>query len=579
MPPRRSAGPLQQLCAARLGRQVVQLLLGIERAAVELQRRHNAGQQVETAVARLTERYNGLVRHLAACPAQLLHQITEAVLQVYNKHFEGLDKGLGVWVLTKGVTAREFYEATLPTNTIDFDMKPSKVHQIDIPILVSVLRVVTQPRLTKLCFNQLTRLGAVSENVLTEFKAFLSSSLPALPNLRSLTLSSHNSTNSLPQCSNDHLQLVGAHCPELEFLDVSFNKAINGEGLKSLAPDLETGRPGCVKLKKLYLFDCGVFEKEVARLVPSLPVLTYLGYKETGKVLKTIHKDIQTDQQPFRELNLTHVDNLGSKARRLIASALRCKKPVALAIAVLCPRVQNLKLRVCDDDVANLSCLSRLETVEFVYHVGSIGSPGPHTAAFLGVRGAGLSSVALICNTMTMTMLTSVAECCPGLTQLWSRSNHLMAPHEEESANRTHTYLTNLKILYLRVGEGELSVSSIPEYVLPFLLRNARGLRELILAVRSSLVNDCYVHRLVMQCQLFSLQKVLLVVPGLNSLPGILKLRIHTVHSLMHLCPDLRKLGNILSWDVTPEEVAEVEQIVTEMNYDLEIVNRKMTIR
>ena len=71
----------------------------------------------------------------------------------------------------------------------------------------------------------------------------------------------------------------------------------------------------------------------------------------------------------------------------------------------------------------------------------------------------------------------------------------------------------------------------------------------------------------------------MIVVPGLNSLPGILKLKINTVHALMHLCPNLRKLGNLLSWDVDKVDVMEVEQIISEMNYDLEIVNKKMTMR
>ena len=106
--------------------------------------------------------------------------------------------------------------------------------------------------------------------------------------------------------------------------------------------------------RKLFIFDCGIFEKEVAKVVSQLHELTYLGYKETGKVVKTLHKGCEGGAAGFRELLLTHVDNTGSKTRRLIASALRCKKPVSLAISELCPTVRNVKLRVCDDDVQNL---------------------------------------------------------------------------------------------------------------------------------------------------------------------------------------------------------------------------------
>ncbi len=44
-------------------------------------------------------------------------------------------------------------------------------------------------------------------------------------------------------------------------------------------PDAAAGRPGCVLLEKLLIFDTGIFEKEVAGVLPHLPHLTYLGYK------------------------------------------------------------------------------------------------------------------------------------------------------------------------------------------------------------------------------------------------------------------------------------------------------------
>ena len=432
------------------------------------------------------------------------------------------------------------------------------------------------PNLTILNFKQLSSLLTVSDNVFGDFNTFLSAALVKVPKLRSLTLCSPHSSNSLPQCTNAHLELLGKHCSLLEFLDVSFNKQITGDGIKHLAPNSDKNHPGCVHLKKLFIFDCGVFEKELAKVILNFPDLVHLGYKETGKVLKTLMK---TDSEKLRTLKLTHVDNLGSKARRLIASAMRCKKPVVEAIYNLCPDVENIKLRVSDDDVSHLTCLTRVHTVELIYHVGNIGSPGPHTQTFLTVRGSALSSVAIICNTMSMSMLVTIAENCPGLTALWSRSNHLMAPYDEDLARKPHSYLINLKTLYFRVGEGELSVTSIPEYVLFYLLKNATGLRELIVAIRSNMINDNYVQRLITHCQMDKLEKILFVVPGLNSLPGILKLTINTVHAMMHLCPDLRKLGNILSWDVTMEDVVEVESIVMDMKYDLEIVNRKMTMR
>merc|ERR1712029_1146387 len=112
-----------------------------------------------------------------------------------------------------------------------------------------------------------------------------------------------------------------------------------------------------------------------------------------------------------------------------------------------------------------------------------------------------------------------------------------------------------------------------------YLLKNAAGLRELIVAIRSNMISDNYVQRLITNCQLGNLEKILFVVPGLNSLPGILKLTINTVHAIMHLCPNLRKLGNILSWDVSVEEMVEAESIVMDMKLILRLSTEKMTMR
>ena len=136
--------------------------------------------------------------------------------------------------------------------------------------------------------------------------------------------------------------------------------------------------------------------------------------------------------------------------------------------------------------------MEKLEALELVYHVGSLGSPGPGTAALLQARGSLLTSLAIKCNSLTMAMLVTIAESCPGLAQLWARCNHLTAPWEvEEAVRRPHAHLTNLHTLYFRVGENELAVTSVPSYVLQYLLRNTGPrLRELIIAMRSSVITD-----------------------------------------------------------------------------------------
>ena len=430
---------------------------------------------------------------LRGVPAALQEAINETSFEVYRERYEQVSQGLRVWVLTRGIAAPELYarlQATPDPNTFSWTSAPVVEEQVNIPKLCSLLKIMLIPSLTVLSFKQLSLLSSVSQNVFDEFKRFLSLALLHLPSLKSLTLCSHNSRNSLPQCDNEHLKLLGLHCPELQYLDISFNKGVTGEGVRALVPSESVS--GCPNLTKLLIFDCAVFEKEVAKVLPQFNQLEYLGYKETGKALKSIHRAVEDGNLIFAPLLLTHVDNLGSKARRLIASTLRCKKPVALAISLLCPGVRNLKLRVADDDCAHLAGLEKLEALELVYHVGSLGSPGPGTAALLQARGSLLTSLAIKCNSLTMAMLVTIAESCPGLAQLWARCNHLTAPWEvEEAVRRPHAHLTNLHTLYFRVGENELAVTSVPSYVLQYLLRNTGPrLRELIIAMRSSVITD-----------------------------------------------------------------------------------------
>jgi len=582
MPPRKNPSNLQSICTCTLGAKIIDLLLWIEKEDIynlkglQYSESLSDSDKLQNDYLALVEYirfipgvdYLALAEYIRFIPGILMEKVINSCLDIYKERFEKLEKGLRMGVLTKGAAAREDDKYFIPTKNINY-----------VPTLTSVLDIMIQPNLLTLNLKKLSQLSSVSENVSSDFTSFLSTAMIKLPNLRSLTLSSHNSVNLLPHCTNEHLELIGRYCPELVFLDVSFNQNITGEGLRCLVPNEEKLQPGCVKLEKLYMFDCGVYNKDVAKVVCKFPYLTYLGYKETGKMLKTLFKSMENGEVEFQELKLTHVDNLGSKTRRLIAAALRCKRPVALAIKVLCPKVQNLKLRVVDDDIANLCSLSDIETVEFLYNNSR--SPGQQTQRFFSVRGNQLTSIALICNTMSMVILSCIAENCANLKQLWSKSNELMAPYDEEdTVTEQHSYLKKLNVLYLSVGSGEFPTYTLT-YVLPYVLRNAKGLTELVLAVRSLAIDDHYVQRLILDCELFQLETVMIVVPGLNSHRhrGILRLGVNTIHSLMDLCPNLRKLGNLLSWCVDKADVLEVEQIISEMNYDLELVNKKMTMR
>ena len=83
----------------------------------------------------------------------------------------------------------------------------------------------------------------------------------------------------------------------------------------------------------------------------------------------------------------------------------------------------------------------------------------------------------------------------------------------------------------------------------PWLLTCFLCTQELILAVRSSTICDSYVCNILLPaCRPHQLEKVMIVVPGLNSLPGILNLTATTLERILSACPNLKKIGNLLSW-------------------------------
>eukprot|EP00088_Acartia_fossae_P064964 TRINITY_DN7_c0_g1_i1.p1 TRINITY_DN7_c0_g1~~TRINITY_DN7_c0_g1_i1.p1 ORF type:complete len:610 (+),score=121.82 TRINITY_DN7_c0_g1_i1:53-1882(+) len=399
--------------------------------------------------------------------------------------------------------------------------------------------------------------------------------LPKMINLKELNLANQNYQTRLPQVTNDHMMLIGMHCRGLEVLDVSFHKTISKEGLIYLGDTKDPNvRSGCFNLKKLLIFDTCCFEKDVAKLVFQLPDLEFLGYKETGKVIKTLDKNMYSQRT-----KLTHVDNRGSKARRLDYSALRCKRVMITAMVNLCPDVTNLKLRVADDDVSGLARLEKVTSVELVFHTGTITTPGPATQIFLQARGAYLDSLAITCQNMTQLMLKSIAENCTNLKMLWFRSNHFAPSATQENLPLDHSYLTKLHTLYLRIGNNELyMVQNFPQDVLPFLIKNA-PLQELILAIRSSVINDTYILDLLKKPNLAGLEKFLVVIPGMNSIMSTISLTDKTLNFILNNLRSLKKVGNLLSWSLPQEYRSEIDQKIREKKLEIEVVNKKMTMR
>ena len=97
---------------------------------------------------------------------------------------------------------------------------------------------------------------------------------------------------------------------------------------------------GCPELTQLWIFDCGLKDKDVTELVMGYPDLEYLGYKETGKVVKHLHA------AKGSLLKLTHLNSLGTRSRKLIPQGLRFKSSLIAKAITVCPNVENLKVRL-----------------------------------------------------------------------------------------------------------------------------------------------------------------------------------------------------------------------------------------
>lgn len=499
------------------------------------------------------------------------------------------------------ICGNDFTQEQLEEMTDDPLMKQlmSKLREVAnnrTPKLANALQIFCRKSSIHVDVTDLMKLGTLSPATFTHFHQILNYLIPKMENLQNLNLSNVNNKTCLPQINNQHIQLIGQHCTNLEILNISYHKNITRDGILYLGKkdvtnestesaeeqqefktgdcDNQAATSGCYKLQELFIFDTGVFEKDVAKLVGQLPELRYLGYKETGKVIKTLNKS-----ELASKLKLTHVDNRGSKARRMDYSSLRCKKAMLEAVLNLCPDVVNLKLRVADDDVEGLAQLVNVVSLELVYHVGSVQTPGLGTQRFLQARGRYLTSLAILCQNLTAVNIKCIAENCVNMEQLWLRSNHYM-PTSQDDFDVNHNFLQHLHTLYIRIGSNELYVvQNLPPGLIPYLIRNG-PLRELIVGIRSNQINNTLMCNMLCRPNLAEIEKILIMIPGTNSIQGTLtNLTEFSVDFILNNCRYINKLGNLLSWNLKDEYKIELYEKIKEQRWNLQVIDRKMTLR
>ncbi len=464
----------------------------------------------------------------------------------------------------------------------DFAKEYSRRQQLfvqSLPCPRRLLRVLEIANARSLLLSPLTSIGVVEAEAVKLFKDGLRLSLVGMSqrlvridlSLKSNSMAQRESRH-LPAVDDKILEVIGRMCRQLEELNVSYTN-ISIQGLECLVP---IGDYGCPELTKLHVFECRLGHRELAALLLRLDQLTFLGYKETGRVVKYIHESLA----PGRTLRLTHLNNQGSKSSKLVASGLRCRRPMTEALAAVLPDLCNLKVRVTDSDVRHLIALENLQKLELLYYLSTPANcAGPHTASFLCVRGDTLTSLAIINASSTLHALYTIARCCPNLEQLWNRCNMFTCNDIsviDEAGD--HNYLTKLTVLYFRVGENNLAMSHVAPFVLRFLLKNASRLRELILPMRApSLLTNDNMAALLVECNLTRLEKLMILLPGVNDVSGALPLTTTFLDFVLGFCPVLKKLGNLMTWRVSKEDFL-ATQAVTRGLHDLELIFRVMMI-
>ncbi|KAJ1531989.1 hypothetical protein ONE63_000625 [Megalurothrips usitatus] len=428
---------------------------------------------------------------------------------------------------------------------------------------------------TTVDFSPLVRLDNKSSVDHLSFCRRLCGALPRLGQLTRLTLSTHGQRTAYPACSDAVLVEVARCCPELRFLDVGFNRGVSATGLNALCG-------GCPLIEELLVNDCVLPASVLVALLQRLPRLRVLGHQEVGTAVRLLW----TGQTPT--LRLVQVSNLGEASVHRSRPAdephrLRCSVALIRVLRALCPDLEELRVRVLDADVPHLAALRGLHTLELRYHAAARPSSlAAHTVKYLSLHGARLTALTVYSGSLSTRHAALIGQHCPNLTLLWLRCNQLVFSEEggEEPSGRPAAQpFQRLESLSVRVGFDQTSVSRFPDAFLCGLVRHARALQKLYVAVNSPDVTDAWLARVLDACACESLRTLFVLLPQTNEAPTSpmgprLALSPASVRAVRARCPQLLELGNLLVWNFQQEEVRHLQQRLRASNCVLRLVSK-----
>ncbi|KAK3868466.1 hypothetical protein Pcinc_026139 [Petrolisthes cinctipes] len=431
-------------------------------------------------------------------------------------------------------------------------------------IITSLLRILTHPRLTELQLSDLTYLGTVEHETLEKMESSLIQLLPSMTKLTHLDMSTHLNKTTLPSCSSEVLQVLGYSCPNLRHLNLNHNNRVTSEGLLYLYP--ADFHPGCIKLENLYIQDCSIEPEDVAMLIHFFPNLKLIGYKELGtsiQMLKSQPRKFGRKKKKCQyRLKLTHIDNTMSRVQR-------CDGDIVDFVCETCPDVENLKVRVCDEDVGGLGKLPNLRHLELRFYTGVHHPIGSSTINHFVTHGSSLSSLTIYCHSLQSHHVRIIAENCYNLSKLFLHANIASVNSPLESSSNK---LQKLEVLSLRLGNDELVMSPAACELVLFLVVGKQLLQELFLLVRSPGITHGFINTLLAANPLPHLKTLIIDVPRRTLAAPMLDLGLETAYLLINTCPSLHILGNLICWNVTHHQVEELQAMKRLLNYNLTIL-------
>lgn len=447
-------------------------------------------------------------------------------------------------------------------------------HCIYDPDMCVFLQSVMLPQLNVLDLSKLIHLG-VNHN--EHFEKVIASTLHSLGRLVKISLRTHGRDVTLPVCTNRILKLIGRNCPKLKSVDVSYNSRVNDVGLNYLVPC--SRRSGCPLIEELFVYECDVSVVGMAHILRSLSNICLLGYKKTGLSVLSLYEQFTKSNSHLQEsLKLTHFDN-GVKC--LGQGVLQYNKETVNAVCTLCPRLYNLKVRVVDEDVLMLEQFRSLSSLELIYNVWQPSSPGKGTEHFLQIRGAQLSSLAIICDVLHEKQIIMLGENCSHLKHLYLKCNSL----ELCDLELKHDNLLNkcrfriLESLHFFIGGRVYSEYFLPVRVVQCILCNTDRLEELKLVVNSPSISDVWMNQLLSSVNIGMLKNLLVTLPGVDWFLAVIDLSLSSVHMIISCAPHLQTLGNLMYWNVGADEVWNLRSQLEASNSDLSIICRSMTVK